>query len=159
MLYQLKKTLRRFVKTDRGTQTIEFAIVFPCLILLFAGTTELGRLFYTYNSLAKATRAGARYLSSTADASASAAAAKNVVLCGDPGGCGTSGHPAIILPNLQTSNVVVTLPATTGTGTKYVTVSITGYNYSPVVFDLSAMTGANFTIPINVSTTMRYMHN
>jgi Flp pilus assembly protein TadG len=144
---------------ERGTQTIEFAIVFPSLILLFAGTTELGRLFYTYNSLAKATRGGARYLSSVADASASATAAKNVVLCGNPGGCGGTGQPAIILPNLSASNVVVTLPATSGTGPKYVTISITGYNYRPVVFDLSAMTGANFVIPINVSTTMRYMHN
>ena len=159
MLYQLKKIARRLLGNERGTQTIEFAIVFPSLILLFAGTTELGRLFYTYNSLAKATRAGARYLSSTANASTSSTAAKNVVLCGDPGGCGSTGHPDIILPNFSASNVVVTLPATSGTGPKYVTISITGYNYRPVVFDLSAMTGANFVIPINVSTTMRYMHN
>jgi hypothetical protein len=60
--------------------------------------------------------------------------------------------------NLTASNVVVTLPGT-GTGPQYVTVSITNYNYVPLVFNLSAMTGGNFTVPINVSTRMRYMHN
>jgi len=83
MIYQLKKALRRFVKSESGTQTIEFVFVFPCLILLFAGTTELGRLFYMYNSLAKATRAGARYISSVSNASNSVTATKNIVLCGD----------------------------------------------------------------------------
>ncbi len=159
MFRQLIKKGLRFLRTEGGTQTIEFAFVFPCLILLFAGTTELGRLFYTYNSLAKATRAGARYLSSVSNVSTSTAASKNVVLCGNPAGCGGQNQPSIILPNLSATNVVVTPPATTGTGIKYVTVSISNYSYSPVVFNLSAMTGGNFTIPINVSTTMRYMHN
>ena len=86
MLYQARKFIRRFIKNERGTQLIEFAIVFPTLILLFAGTTELGRLFYTYTSLAKATRAGARYLSNVQSVANSTTAAKNVVLCGNPGG-------------------------------------------------------------------------
>ena len=49
----LTKKLRNLFRRDDGTQLIEFAIVFPVLLLLFAGTTELGRMFYTYNSLAK----------------------------------------------------------------------------------------------------------
>jgi len=158
MMYQLKKALRRFVKSESGTQTIEFVFVFPCLILLFAGTTELGRLFYMYNSLAKATRAGARYISSVSNASNSVTATKNIVLCGDIAGCGGTGQNPIMFTNLTASNVVVTLPGT-GTGPQYVTVSITNYNYVPLVFNLSAMTGGNFTVPINVSTRMRYMHN
>lgn len=157
MLYELKKILRRFVKSERGTQAIEFAIVFPCLILLFAGTTELGRLFYTYTSLAKATRAGARYLSTVQSVSSSTTAAKNVVLCGNPGGCGGTGQPAVILPNFTVSNIVVTPPATGTIGPKYVTVAITGYPYQPIIFDLNAMTGGNFNISLVPSTTMRYM--
>jgi|SRR5690348_1567064 len=157
MLYQAKKFVRRFIKSERGTQVIEFAFVFPCLILLFAGTAELGRLFYTYTSLAKATRAGARYLSNVQSVSSSTAAAKNVVLCGNPGGCGGNGQPAVILPNFSASNVVVT-PTTVG-GVKYVTVSITNYAYQPLIFDLNAMTGANFNMNLSPSTQMRYMLN
>jgi|ERR1043165_2486882 Flp pilus assembly protein TadG len=157
MLYQARKFMRRFIKNERGTQLIEFAIVFPTLILLFAGTTELGRLFYTYTSLAKATRAGARYLSNVQNITNSTAAAKNVVLCGDPGGCGGSGQPSVILPNFSASNVVVT-QQTIGTA-KYVTVSITGYPYQPLIFDLNAMVGASFNMNLSPSTQMRYMVN
>jgi len=157
MLYQLKKFARRFVKSDRGTQTIEFAIIFPSLILLFAGTTELGRLFYTYTSLAKATRAGARYLSTVQNVGSSTAAAKNVVLCGNAAGCGGTGQPAVILPNFAAANIVVTQP-TVGT-VKYVDVAITGYSYQPLIFDLNTMTGGNFNMSLTPSTRMRYMLN
>jgi Flp pilus assembly pilin Flp len=155
-MINLRSILRRFVKNERGTQVIEFAIVFPCLILLFAGTTELGRLFYTYTSLVKATRAGARYLSVVPNVGTSTAAGKNVVLCGNPGGCG--GPYPIILPNFQDTNIVVTPPGT-GSGPRYVTVSITGYTYQPLIFDLNAMTGGNFNISLIPSTQMRYMPN
>lgn len=157
MLYQAKKFLRRFIKNERGTQVIEFAIVFPTLILLFAGTTELGRLFYTYTSLAKATRAGARYLTNVQSVTGSTTAAKNVVLCGNPGGCGGTGQPAVILPNFTDANVVVS-QSTVGT-VKYVTVSITNYPYQPLIFDLNALTGGNFNMNLSPGTTMRYMLN
>ena len=149
--------VRKLFRADNGTQMIEFAIVFPVLLLLFAGTTELGRLFYTYTTLAKATRGGARYLSLAADVNTSTTAGKNIVLCGNAAGCGGAGQPAVILPNLQANNIVVTPPATGGVATKYVTVAITNYTYQPLVFNLSAMTGGNFNITLTPSTTMRYM--
>jgi len=155
---RLTKKLRNLFRRDDGTQLIEFAIVFPVLLLLFAGTTELGRLFYTYNSLAKATRSGARYLSTVQDVAGSTTAGKNMVLCGNTGGCGGSGQPAVILPNFTASNIVVTPPAT-GVGVKYVTVSITGYTYRPLVFNLNVLVGGNFNISLAPSTTMRYMRN
>jgi Flp pilus assembly protein TadG len=158
-MFWLKKKLRNLFLRDDGTQLIEFAIVFPVLFLLFAGTTELGRMFYTYNSLAKATRGGARYLSTvTTVDNTSTTKAKNMVLCGNSAGCGGAGQPAAILPNFTASNIVVTPPAT-GVGVKYVTVAITGYTYQPLVFNLNAMTGGNFNISLAPSTTMRYMRN
>ena len=135
---------------------IEFAIILPVLILLFAGVTELGRLFYTYTTLAKATRSGARYLSTVKDVAANTTAVRNVVICGSAAGCGGQ-NPTAIVPNLTASNVIVTPPATGTTAVKYVTVEITGYTYQPLVFDLSAMTGGNFNINLKPSTTMRYM--
>src|SRR5439155_23701595 len=131
----LTKKLRNLFRLEDGTQLIEFAIVFPVLLLLFAGTTELGRMFYTYNSLAKATRGAARYLSTVSDVNANpcgslqmscTTAGTNMALCGNPGGCGGNGQPAIILPNLTANNIVVT-PPPGGVGVQYVTVSITGY--------------------------------
>ena len=80
-----------------------------------------------------------------------------VVLCGDPGGCGGTGQPSVILPNFSASNVVVT-QQTIGTA-KYVTVSITGYPYQPLIFDLNAMVGASFNMNLSPNTKMRYMIN
>jgi hypothetical protein len=158
-MFWLKKKLRNVFRSDNGTQLIEFAIVFPVLLLMFAGTTELGRMFYTYNSLAKATRGGARYLSNvtTVDGT-STTRAKNMVLCGNTAGCGGAGQPAVILPNFTENNIVVTPPDPDAT-VKYVTITITGYTYQPLVFNLNAMTGGNFNISLAPSTTMRYMRN
>ena len=157
MWAQVRNRIGRFVRREDGTQMIEFAIVFPVLLLMFAGTTEVGRLLYQYTTLSKATRSGARYLSTVQNVGTSTNAAKNVVMCGNAGGCGGAGQPAVIVPNLTSSNVVVTPPATGVATVKYVTVEITGYSYQPLVFNLSAMTGGNFNIPLNPSTRMRYM--
>jgi len=160
--------LRNLFRRDDGTQLIEFAIVFPVLLLLFAGTAELGRLFYRYTSLAKATRGSARYLSLVKETNWAVApcgtvnlscttAGQNMVLCGNPGGCGGAGQPAVIDPHLQASNIVITPPNMGTTGPKYMTVAITNYNYQPLVFNLNAMTGGNFNLTLTPSTTMRYM--
>ena len=151
---RLLSSLKNFVRREDGTQMIEFAIVFPVLLLLFAGTVELGRLFYTYTTLAKATRAGARYLSPTTDVTTNIAAGKNVVLCGNAGGCG--GANPIILPNLTATNVIITPPVATDP-VKYVTVEITGYNYQFLAFNLNAMTGRTFNIALSPRTRMRHM--
>lgn len=158
-LTRSQKAVQRFVRNDRGTQMIEFAIVFPVLLLLFAGTTELGRLFYQYTTLAKATRASARYLSTVQNVGTSTTAGKNIALCGNAAGCGGSGQPSVILPNLSAANVVVTPPVAGVAAVKYVKVEITGYTYQPLVFNLNAMTGRNFNIALSPATRMRYMAN
>ena len=154
----LRNAIRRFVRCESGTQMIEFAIVFPVLLLLFAGTTELGRLFYQYTTLAKGTRAAARYLSTVQNVGTNTTAAKNIVLCGNAAGCGGPGQPAISLPNMDANKIVVTPPAT-GVGVHYVTVEITNYNYQFLVFNLNTLTGGNFNIPLSARTRMRYMVN
>ena len=156
---RLKGAIKNFLKRENGTQMIEFAIVFPVLLLMFAGTTELGRLFYQYTTLAKATRSGARYLSTQQNVGTSTTAAKNIVMCGNAAGCGGTGQPAVIVPGLTAANVVVTPPPATGVGVKYVTVEITGMNYQFVVFNLNTLTGGNFNVPLSARTTMRYMVN
>ncbi|MFN2511204.1 MAG: TadE/TadG family type IV pilus assembly protein [Pyrinomonadaceae bacterium] len=156
---QLNRGLRRFLRLETGTQMIEFAIVFPILILLFAGVVELGRLFHTYTSLAKATRSGARYLSTVQNVGNSTSAGKNIVLCGSASGCGGQNQPAIIVPNLTAGNIVVTPPPAGTAAVKYVSVQITGFTYQPAVFNLNAMTGSTFNFTLSPSTRMRYMPN
>ena len=155
----LKSRTKEFLRQEDGTQMIEFAVIFPVLLLLFAGTTELGRLFHQYTTLTKATRVGARYLSTVQNVNNSTTAAKNMVLCGNAGGCGGQGQPALIVPNLTANQIVVTPPVAGVAQVKYVTVQITGYTYQPLVFNLSALTGGNFNVSLAPSTRMRYMPN
>ena len=152
----VKSVVRRFGRREDGTQMIEFAIVLPTMLLLFAGATEIGRLFHTYTTLAKATRAGARYLSTVQSVAGSTNAAKNIVMCGYAPGCGGQGQPEVIIPDLTADHIEIT-PPVNGAAVKYVTVSITGYTYQPLVFDLNAMTGTSgFNPDLSPSTTMRY---
>ena len=156
----MTRKVKRFLKCERGTQLIEFAFLLPFLIVLFASSVEMGRMFYTYTTLQKSTEVGARYLSSVlvtngSYASADTTAATNLVVCGKASGC--SGQTPIA-NNLAASNVSITAPGT-GTGTRYVTVTVT-YAYHPLVFDLGSLTGAsqlslNFTFTPSIK--MRYM--
>src|SRR5881296_2589791 len=89
---QVKQMVSPLFRREDASSTIELAVVLPILVLLFAGATELGRLFYTYTTLAKATKIGARYLSTSQDATSSDATtqsnalarAKSLVVCGVP---------------------------------------------------------------------------
>src|SRR6266404_2780751 len=87
---RLRQEISHLARKEKGAAVVELAIVFPILLLLFVGAAELGRLFYTYTTLAKATKTGARYLSNSRDFTSSdaptAAAAKlvaqSLVVCG-----------------------------------------------------------------------------
>src|SRR4051812_20192755 len=54
--------IKRLARRERGVQMAEMAIILPLFLILFATTAEFGRFFYEYSTLAKATRAGSRYL-------------------------------------------------------------------------------------------------
>jgi Flp pilus assembly protein TadG len=144
--------LRRFGACDAGTQLAELAIVLPILLVLFGATAEFGRFFYTYTTLAKATRAGARYL--TASNQASDADAKQLVVSGTTGDGATP-----ILSGLSTGNVLITRDGPTGFP-ETVKVEISGYQYEPI-FDLGKLMGKSFSLNVDVkpSTTMRYINN
>ena len=169
MLAHLRYKLSRIVGREDGSSITELAIVFPFLLILFVGTAELGRLFYTYTTLAKATKVGARYLSTSRyvfNGSATEIAnektkARNLVVCGvksiDPNGC---ANQTPIVPGLTTGNVTVCdnfsvpcVPAIPAGGIKYFKVEITNYTYSPGVFHLDS----TFYFALKPATEMRYM--
>jgi TadE-like protein len=167
---------RRLGNGERGSAVVELAIVFPILLLLFVGTAELGRLFYTYTTLAKATKVGARFLSTEKDAEAQDAPtildvkrrAARLVVCGYIDSCtgnqpdGTPKRP--IVPGLDMAtplnNVEVTLPAT-GIGPRYVKVEIKNYTFQPGVFNIAGATdsaSSTFYFALTPGIQMRYMH-
>ena len=146
------RRLRQFKACEAGTQLAELAVVLPIMLVLFAATAEFGRFFYTYNTLAKSTRAGARYL--TASNKATDDEAKLLVVNGT---VGDGASP--ILSGLSTGNVQITREGPTGFP-QTVKVEISGYQYEPI-FDLGKLMGKSFSLNVDVSpsTTMRYINN
>ena len=168
--------LARRIAHEEGSSTIELALMFPILLLLFVGAAELGRLFYTYTTLSKATFVGARYLSTsrnavngTADEKTDALnEAKNLVVCGiksaDEEAC--TGQTKVV-PGLTIANVLICdnfstpcTPVLPGAPIKYFRVEIQSYNYSPGVFNLAGPTGASSTdiyFPLKPGSETRWM--
>jgi Flp pilus assembly protein TadG len=143
----------RFARSERGTQLVELAIVLPLLLMMFGAVAEFGRFFYTYQTLAKATRTGARYLSTESAAGTSDAQAKNLVVYGNDAGTGSP-----VVSGLAGTNVRVTREGGTSAFPERVTVRIEGYTYQPV-FDLGKLIGKpglSLRVPVSPSTTMRY---
>lgn len=167
------KVFRLVFKGERGSSVVELAIVFPILLLLFVGTAELGRLFATYNTLSKATKVGARYLSTQKEAESTdvnvsgpssplQTRVKCLVVTGYTNCNDGSGSPRPkLLPNLTTANVLITLPATSTLSARYVKVEIQNYNFQPGTFNVAGATdstSSTFYFSLEPSTTMRYMH-
>lgn len=50
------------MKQQQGIAVVEFTIALPLLLFIMFAGAEVGRLLYQYNTLAKATEDGARYL-------------------------------------------------------------------------------------------------
>jgi Flp pilus assembly protein TadG len=176
MLAHCKYRLSRILRREDGSSIIELAIVFPILLILFVGSAELGRLFYTYTTLAKATNVGARYLSisrnavngTAADITLEKTTARNLVVYGCPvrtvAPCSTA--PPIVV-GLTTANVnicdnfsVPCSPVIPAGLVKHFRVEITGYTYSAGVWNLATMTGkasSTFYFALKPGTETRYM--
>ena len=173
MLAGMKHKLRKTVKREDGSSIIELAIVFPILLVLFVGIAELGRLIYTYTTLAKATKTGARYLSTsrnvtkgdTDEIAAAKEEARSLVVCGY---LDCTNKPPIV-PGLTTAKVTICdnysvpcTPVIPAGPIKYFRVEITDYPYTPGVWNLETMAGGgSSTIYFSLSpnTEMRYMSN
>jgi TadE-like protein len=172
MWNQLKKSSRHLGKREDGSSIVELAIVFPILLLLFVGTAELGRLFFTYTTLAKATKSGARYLSASRKVTKGSGQeiadektrAQNLVICGKAQLSCANETP--IVPGLTAANVhicdsfsVPCDPVIPGGPIKYFRVEIQNYPFTPGVFNIASMTGqaANvFYFALTPGTEMRY---
>ena len=160
MLQVFARGFARFRRSERGTQLVELAIVLPILMAFFAATAEFGRYFYNYSTLSKATRAGARYLSTTPVKSGGSNPCRDddvrrLVVYGDPRAAAGS-RP--VLPGLTLSNVELKREGQTTGVPEKVTVRIVNYNYQPLINLGGFANGLKWAnIPLKPSTTMRYL--
>ncbi|ELW9447628.1 pilus assembly protein [Burkholderia cenocepacia] len=153
-----KPPIRR--SCTRGVVAVEFALVLMPMIMLATGVAEFGRAIYQYETLTKATRDAARYLSVwlPTDSAYPVSQAQCLVVYGSTT-CGSSGTE--LVPGLTTSMVTIcdaqrttgcsdasdpsqfaNLPtydsnnnAASGTATgaiNVVEVKISGYQYQPI---------------------------
>lgn len=95
---------RRPHRHQTGAVAVEFGLLLPVLLILFGGMVEMGHALYEYDTLTKASRNGARYLSeySPSDPTYPIGAAKCLTVYGTTDCSGT-----VLAPNLSTANVVI----------------------------------------------------
>ena len=140
-------------RNERGIQLVELSIVLPVMFMLMAVIVEFGNYYHTFNTLSKATRVAARYISTKDLSTTEIDKAKNMAVCGSTSTCTSTTS---VLPNFTAANVSVT---NTGNALypQTVTVAITGFTYQPL-FDLSrfASTLVWSNVPVAASTTMRH---
>jgi len=172
----LRNSLSRIVEREDGSSIVELAIVFPILLILFVGTAELGRMFYTYTTLSKATSVGARYLSTSRNYVNGTAQqitdektkAQNLVVCGIKSAAATAcANQTPVVPGLTTANVLICnnisvacSPAIPAGTTKYLRVEIQNFTYSAGGWNLATMTGkagSTFYFALKPATETRYM--
>jgi Flp pilus assembly protein TadG len=155
--------LHRFRSDERGVQLVEVAIVIPITLMLFAAVGEFGRYFYEYTTLAKAERAGARFMAAKSIDSTKTdwvLATKKLVVYGNTAGSGTPVLPGLTLNNVDVQFAGGTYNAGNGVPTT-VTISIINYKHKSL-FDLAKLTKAktlSLNIDVKPSITMRYLLN
>ncbi|MEP6570779.1 MAG: TadE family protein [Acidobacteriota bacterium] len=155
-LRRLRRVFRinRLSQDERGMQLVELAIVIPIFVILFAATAEFGRYFYEYTTLAKASRAAARYLATAAVNSTEDGKAKNIVVYGNSAGTGSP-----ILPGMTTANVTIARQGGVPVLPQTVSVAITSFKHQPL-FDLGALIkvpSLSLNVDLKPSVTMRYL--
>jgi Flp pilus assembly protein TadG len=94
---------------QKGTSTVEFAMLLPVLLMLIFMVTELGTMFYRLNAVTKSVQDVTRYLSDVSanpNIALTNAQIKNLICSGDIGGAG-----AQIVPDCQAKLVLDPLPS------------------------------------------------
>ena len=62
-IFHIPRAIRRFFRAEEGAQLVEFAIVLPITMLIFAVIVEGSRLMWAYQATGAGVREATRYLS------------------------------------------------------------------------------------------------
>ena len=144
---------RKNRRLQRGQSLLEFTMVLPLLLLITLGVVEFGRAYFQYNTLSKAVRQGARYMSMHAYDAIELTRAQNIAIYGNREG---TGSPC--LPGLAVGNITIT-PRNPDTGAsrtnppRWVRVGITGYTFQPMFAGILPISSFTFTPSVE----MRYV--
>lgn len=65
--HRLTLSLRRFAQDQSGAQLVEFAIVLPLMLLIFAVIVEGGRMMWSYQTVVSGVRDASRFLARVTD--------------------------------------------------------------------------------------------
>lgn len=144
----MKTTSRR----QRGVAIIECALVLPLFILLTFAVVDFGRALYQYNTLTKAVRDAARYLSMFPAGSAEhVTAAQNLILYGSP----TPGTEPLA-SGLTSANISAPVWSSSGTDPTIttVTVRVANFGFTSMFGSVLGVNFGNFTFS-DITATMR----
>lgn len=130
-------------KRQRGVAAVEFGILIIPLMLMLFGLAEYGRAIYQYNTLLKATRDAARYLTTVdlgSDKEVKVKVAECLVLYGKQTSDCPDNKPAAPNPDalapyvakgmISISNKVIDIE---GDAVNLVTVTISGYQFKSLI--------------------------
>ena len=67
MARSLPSLLRRFLRRDRGAALVEFALILPTALVIFAVMYESGRMMFAYQAAVSGVRDAARYTARVLD--------------------------------------------------------------------------------------------
>lgn len=155
---------KSMMRQQMGAAAVELAIVMFVMLLIVAGTIGFGRTFWHADALTKATRDGARLLSTWPVASINSAgvsAAQDIAK--------NSANAASVQPKLTAANVIVeclndafgVVACADDTPPANVRVRITGFSFAlSEWFPFVGTSGVidHGTIGLSPHTTMRYMN-
>ena len=135
------KSLSARRRAQCGAAAVELGLVFLPMAAITFGTTELGRAFHQYNTVAKNVRDGARYLATQTPGST--LAGRCLTLSGSSANNAGACSNTPLLPGLTLAQITVcdatNCPADhqfqpTGSGVvNLVTVTVTGYTFTSMV--------------------------
>ncbi len=117
--------LPRWLRDERGTAIVEFALIFPVLLIMLLATIDFGRMMAVGASLAAAARDGARQgaaITNLSDPAQVSAVQTRVISQFQPFGGA----------QLTASNVSVTVVPAPDGSLYNVSVRISGYTYVPI---------------------------
>ena len=135
---------------QQGVAIVELALILPLLLLLTFTVTEFGRALYEYNTVAKAVRDAARYLSAQTPGTHQVEA-RNLIVYGNVAGTGSP-----LARGLSASNVpnATWQPEGTAPVINTVKVKVTGYAFQPLVPSVFGVAFNNLTYN-DITATMR----
>lgn len=84
---------RRFLKDERGATAVEFAVLLPVMLVVFAAIVEGSRIYWNYQAAVSGVRDAARFIARTTDAD----------LCGGA----ANASPSTLTGGAATANAII----------------------------------------------------